>query len=177
MTTRLSTLVYWLLARSDEFTAKAIDKGVIECLLRVLDDTNFINQYEAYCSGNLDIFIASIGCLAYNPEQDKNRWHNADAIRILNNVSNDHPKLSLGLYRYIVAIAKDQDLEKLAENSDMIDKIVSMIVEGLNNQNKLKFTKFTYEIFDEVDQTQHKVNKNQFFLKSVFFSFIILLIL
>ena len=166
MTTRLSTLVYWLLARSDEFTAKAIDKGVIECLLKVLDDTNFINQYEAYCSGNLDIFIASIGCLAYNPEQDKNRWHNADAIRILNNVSNDHAKLSSGLYRYIVAIAKDQDLEKLAENSDMIDKIVSLIVEGLNNQNK---STLTSEIIDEVDQTQHKVNKNQFFFKICFF--------
>ena len=53
------------------------------------------------------------------------------------------------------AIAIDQDLEKLAENSEMIDKIVSMIVEGVNNQNKLSFT---CEVIDEVDQTQHKVN-------------------
>ena len=157
MTTRLSRLINWLLARSGEFIENAIDKGLIECLLKVLDDTNFINQYEAYFSGNLNFLSFNINCLTYKSEKRKNRWHNADAIRILNNVSNDHPKLSRSLYGSMVLIAKDQDLEKLAENSDMIDKIVSMIVEGVNNPNKLSFI---YEIIDEVDQTQHKVNKN-----------------
>ena len=155
MITRLSQLINYLLARSHEFTANAKDKGLIECLLIVLDDTNFIDQYEAYCSRNLNFLVSNIICLTYKPEKYKNRWHNADAIRILKNVSKDYPKLSLNLYRTMVAIALDNELEKLAEMSDIIDKIVSMTVEGVNNQNKLSFI---HEVIDEVDQTQHKVN-------------------
>ena len=54
----------------------------------------------------------------------------------------------------MVAIAFDKDLEKLIEMNDIIDRLVALILEGVEKRNKMPWVT---EVIDPVDQTQHKV--------------------
>ena len=147
----LNVVINLFLSKSDELGMYAIQNGIIERLLKVLDDKHFIDEMEAYSPGSLSIFVAISGC---SFEEEKSRWQKADAIRIFTNVLNDHPEYSINLYSTMVAIAFDKDLEKLIEMNDIIDRLVALTVEGVKNQNKMPWVS---EVIDQIDQTQHEV--------------------
>lgn len=149
----LNRLINGLIARSEEATVYAIYKGLVEQLLNLVDNHAFIDKLESYYCGSLGIFVLNINCLA--SIQNKNRWHDADAFRILTKVLITYPKYSLTLYKTLVAIAFDSDLEKLIEMSEMIDRIVQMVLRGVRGGKQLLNS---FEIIDEIDQTNHKVS-------------------
>lgn len=160
----LSALSNCLLEVSEEVVRCAIEKGLIEKLLEVLDNRAFCEAYKSWSSDTfgISLIVFNLNQLILKPEQHKIRWHNADAIRILKNALKTYPTFSRTIYETLIAITFDNELEELVEMNEIIDKIVNLIINGVI-KGKDVVTQ-TYKLTDEIDKTIHQVTQYTFFL-------------
>ena len=151
----INGLVNWLMSISDEITEFAIQRGLIERLLTVVDDHDFLDKIQTHLKQSLGSFISSISCLSANPEQHKQLWLSAKAIQILEKIleKENFSKFSISIFSTILTIASDDDLETLIQKNEYIDRIVKLIVDGANEAEK------NYRFVEVYDVTANKTHK------------------
>lgn len=155
-TSKLALCVNNLLAAMIEVRKYSIKRGILQALVKVIDNNEFINKMISYDYDFIGFLAFNINWLSKIAEAYKSLWHELDAINVLMKASKNFAHVSLYLYMASANIAYDKEIESLTEFHELIDVFVEMVNRAAVDERKL-VTK--QEFIDDDDNKIYEVKQ------------------
>lgn len=151
---RLANLINILISRLIELRFFVIKQGSIDCLIKILDNDEFLRKLSRFNQTTIDTFVYNINWMSKVAEGFKSVWHDLDAIRVLIKVSKAYLNMKLYLYMATVNIAYDKEIEDLVEIHEAVQTFVDLTLKAVKSDKKIK-----QEFIDEHDQSVYEVGR------------------
>ena len=152
----LSKFVNQLIVKTIDLRVYAIEHGILEWLIKILDDEEFLPKIVSFSNESVQMFVFNLNWLSKIAEAYKSLWHDLDAIRVLLKTAKSYPNLNLYLYMATANVAYDKEIENLDEIHNAIDRFVDLTNKGARNEDE---TRIKQEFIDEENHRVYEVTK------------------